>query len=312
MKMSIIIPVYNTENYLSACIDSVLAQTYYNLEVLLINDGSTDSSGDICDSYMMKDPRIKVYHQKNQGVSSARNCGLENMTGELLYFLDSDDEIKSDFLEYAVQLMKQQSAEVLFFTGENEVEQLKIYNREEALALLTAFNIPTSLSLGVYCTKGVKRLRLNTAIHFYEDYEFLMKVLGNSRIVVTTSLNFHIYNQREGSANHMLNINEKVITCLKVADCLKETEMLTNKQLSGIHTIFIQQTIFYFLRSAQFQSDIAQIIQKETKNFFSDIVLSKIKILHKVLVFLFILSPKVTYDFVGPLYRRHLHKRLKH
>lgn len=98
--ISIIIPVYNSEKYFEKCLDSVLAQTFTDFEVLVINDGSTDSSGKICDDYAQKDSRIKVFHKENGGVSSARNLGIENAKGEWICFVDSDDEIAGDFLDF--------------------------------------------------------------------------------------------------------------------------------------------------------------------------------------------------------------------
>lgn len=89
--ISIIIPVYNVEKYLRSCLDSIIEQSYKNIEVILINDGSTDSSAKICDEYALKDFRIKVVHKKNEGVSSARNIGIEKATGEYISFVDSDD-----------------------------------------------------------------------------------------------------------------------------------------------------------------------------------------------------------------------------
>lgn len=91
IKFSIIIPVYNVEKYLNECVDSVLNQTYKNMEIILVDDGSTDGSPQICDSYAEKDNRIKVIHKKNGGSSSARNAGIKNMTGDYVLFLDSDD-----------------------------------------------------------------------------------------------------------------------------------------------------------------------------------------------------------------------------
>ena len=93
MTLSIIIPVYNTEAYLPACIDSILSQSFSDFEVLLIDDGSKDGSGSICDAYAAKDSRIRVFHKANGGVSSARNLGLEHAAGEWIYFVDSDDEV---------------------------------------------------------------------------------------------------------------------------------------------------------------------------------------------------------------------------
>ena len=98
-KISVIIPVYNAESTLRRCVDSVLAQTFTDFECLLINDGSKDKSGEICDEYARKDSRVKVFHKENGGVSSARNVGLDNARGEWVSFVDSDDWVEGDILE---------------------------------------------------------------------------------------------------------------------------------------------------------------------------------------------------------------------
>ena len=95
-KVSIIVPVYNVESYLNECIDSIINQTYRNLEIILIDDGSTDLSGEICDRYKEIDSRILVIHQKNQGAANAKNNGLDLATGDYISFVDSDDFIEKD------------------------------------------------------------------------------------------------------------------------------------------------------------------------------------------------------------------------
>lgn len=97
--VSVIIPVYNVENYLRECVDSVLTQTYTDLEIILTDDGATDSSGIICDEYAAYDNRVRVIHKQNGGLSSARNAGMEAATGEYIIFVDSDDSIESDCIE---------------------------------------------------------------------------------------------------------------------------------------------------------------------------------------------------------------------
>lgn len=97
--ISVIVPVYNTEQYLPRCIDSILSQSFTDFGLLLIDDGSKDGSGKICDAYAEKDNRIRVFHKENGGVSSARNLGLDNAKGEWVCFVDSDDELIRDGLE---------------------------------------------------------------------------------------------------------------------------------------------------------------------------------------------------------------------
>ena len=103
-KISVIVPVYNAEKYLRRCIDSILAQTFTDFELLLIDDGSTDKSGEICDKYAMKDSRIRVFHKKNGGVSSARNVGLDNARGEWITFCDADDWVDTLFLNNFIEM----------------------------------------------------------------------------------------------------------------------------------------------------------------------------------------------------------------
>lgn len=102
-KVTIIVPVYNVEKYLTCCIGSILSQSFKDFELLLIDDGSSDLSGEICDDYVEKDARIRVFHKENGGVSSARNLGLENAQGEWICFIDSDDWVEVDFLKELIQ-----------------------------------------------------------------------------------------------------------------------------------------------------------------------------------------------------------------
>ncbi len=111
--VSIIIPVYNAEKYLPQCIDSCLTQSYTNLEVVLVDDGSADGSLEICSRYASQDPRVKVIHQENRGVSAARNTGLRQCTGEYVFFLDSDDEICPDSIAMLLGDMVQYAADVV-------------------------------------------------------------------------------------------------------------------------------------------------------------------------------------------------------
>ena len=112
-RISVIIPVYNTENWLRECVESVLSQTYQNLEILLIDDGSTDSSSILCDSYAQTYEQVKVYHQINQGLSAARNTGLDMATGSYIFFLDSDDFLETDALEIMYRTLMEQNADLV-------------------------------------------------------------------------------------------------------------------------------------------------------------------------------------------------------
>lgn len=142
--ISIIIPVYNVEKYLDRCMDSIINQTHKNLEIILVDDGSTDSSGIICDKYLQKDKRIKVIHKENGGLSSARNAGLKKATGDYIGFVDSDDWVSQDFYSYLYNLIIKYNAGIAmcdyfitdgFGIPEIEKEEIKELNNNDLMNL---------------------------------------------------------------------------------------------------------------------------------------------------------------------------------
>ena len=111
--ISIIVPVYNAERYLGHCLESIIGQTYKKIEIILLDDGSTDNSGKICDEYALKDNRVKVFHTENKGPSAARNKGIENSNGEFIFFVDADDFIKSNALDLLIGNYHQTKADII-------------------------------------------------------------------------------------------------------------------------------------------------------------------------------------------------------
>ena len=147
--ISVIVPVYNVERYLRRCVDSILHQTYRNLEVLLVDDGSTDASGAICDEYAAQEERVTAVHQKNGGLSAARNAGLERAQGTYLCFVDSDDFLDSRMLETLCRDLQEKDADVA-------VVGFRMFEREEELA-------PAELAVPVQCMTGREAIR-NTLV----------------------------------------------------------------------------------------------------------------------------------------------------
>ena len=123
--VSVIIPVYNVEKYLRDCVDSVLAQTYTDLEIILVDDGSPDNCGAICDEYAARDSRIKVIHKENGGLSDARNAGLDIARGEYIYFVDSDDYIKPETVKRLVKRCEQENADIVYCNAETVYEDFE-------------------------------------------------------------------------------------------------------------------------------------------------------------------------------------------
>ena len=110
--ITVIVPVYNVEGYLEACVESIRNQTYQNLEIILVDDGSSDRSGEICDRFAIKDSRIVVLHKVNEGQSSARNIALDRATGEYIAYVDSDDCVTKDYIEYLYSLLVKYHADM--------------------------------------------------------------------------------------------------------------------------------------------------------------------------------------------------------
>ncbi|MCS3344629.1 glycosyltransferase [Bacteroides xylanisolvens] len=129
--MSIIVPVYNVETYLAKCVDSILAQTYTNLEIFLVNDGSSDCCGKLCDEYAKEDKRIKVIHKKNGGLSDARNVAIDVATGEFITFIDSDDYVTDDYIMTLYSLIEKYECKVSIALYNTFVEgsKPKVVNR---------------------------------------------------------------------------------------------------------------------------------------------------------------------------------------
>ena len=192
-KVSIIVPVYNVEEYLNKCVDSIINQTYKNIEVILINDGSKDSSGEICDTYAKKDSRVKVIHKENGGVSSARNKGLEASTGDFIMFVDSDDWIEVEAITSLMKIQNRNNYDVIMFgayrenlilektTKTNLIEQSfeNIDEINEVLPKLIRQEKINSLWSKIYKSSVIKdnRISFNESLSIAEDALFNYEVL---------------------------------------------------------------------------------------------------------------------------------------
>lgn len=140
--VSIIVPVYKVEKYVRQCVESIIGQTYTNLEILLVDDGSPDSCGDICDEYAKKDVRIKVIHKKNGGLSDARNAALDVCKGDYLMFVDSDDWVKPDYCEKALKAAVENQVSCVVFGVNNIVEEsVAFYSKADKVQLLDSEDV---------------------------------------------------------------------------------------------------------------------------------------------------------------------------
>ncbi len=172
IKVSVIVPIYNVEKYLEKCIESIINQSYKNLEIILIDDGSPDNSGVIAEAFARKDNRIKVIHQKNSGVSVARNVGIDASTGEYICFADSDDYLMPDYVEYLLNIAIENDVDISITTemfdnftkNQTKDNELEILSPSEATVAILCYRIP----IGVYC-KLFKKSFLGNEIRFIPE-----------------------------------------------------------------------------------------------------------------------------------------------
>ncbi|MGN0251603.1 MAG: glycosyltransferase family 2 protein [Oliverpabstia sp.] len=241
--VSVIIPVYNGKRFLKECIDTVLEQTYQNLEIILIDDGSTDDSPGICDTYALKDNRIKVIHQRNQGVAVARNTGLENATGEYIVFIDSDDFINKRMIEKLYIVLKETNADMSIcnfkYVSENgneiDIKQTAIKNEELcAEGIIDKLFQENNCGYIVAWNKMYKK-ELWRQIQYpiglvHEDEAVIHRLFAECKKVVTIPDELYYYRQVSGSIMHSERNEKKLDKYLALADRLMFLKSAVSKE----------------------------------------------------------------------------------
>lgn len=300
-KISVIIPVYNVEEYLVECIESVLQQSHSNLEILLINDGSTDSSADICRKYSLLDQRIKVLHKDNKGVSSARNLGLKVASGDYVGFIDSDDWIEKEMYKTMLSQIENQKAEICVLTSylrnqrKFSISDIKsVYvNKDEAISEILSYNFPTSLWAGLYKTSSLKNLYLNEEIHHLEDLEFQFRALTRVKRIALSHESFYNYRLREGSANSS-GFNNKLLSSLKVLPTIEEY-ISNDVNIDNIYIAAARSRLTLTISAFLAKSDYSdhkierQLMENARKNML-DTIKSNIPYKKKILIVLLAIS----------------------
>lgn len=229
--ITVIVPVYNVEKYLKKCIDSIINQTYPNLEIILVDDGATDNSGAICDMYAAQDNRIVVLHKENGGLSDARNAALDIAKGEYITLVDSDDSVTTDYVEYMHRLLIQNEADisacelkkVYADTDELDVCQEKVeqFSGVDALEhLLYQRKVAPCAVCKLYKREVFDGIRYPKGMH-YEDLATIYKVLHKCDKIVLGKEQKYYYYQR---TNSIMNdtFNPKKMHRIYVANDLKE------------------------------------------------------------------------------------------
>lgn len=265
-KISVIIPIYKVEPYLRKCLDSVVQQTHRNLEIILIDDGSPDNCGEICDEYAEKDNRIIVIHKENGGLSAARNDGIRRATGDWLTFVDSDDWCELDYYEKLIAAADEETADVIFAGGyylEYPSKRKTFYTTREAYscsATETIEDLRIRVKYGLpwdklYRTAFLKEnaFLFDESIRSFEDYLYNFQVLGKARkVLFTTGIGYH-YRQWQESIGHGFNPNKPKFNDALISKLYARAEEsgMSEKMKDGINaavlcTIAVALDCYYF------------------------------------------------------------------
>lgn len=209
--ISVIIPVYNVEDYFSQCMDSVLSQSYEKLEIIVVDDGSIDGSGKMCDDYASKDSRVRVIHRENGGQSVARNSGMEVATGDFISFVDSDDVLHPDYFKVLMGLMTSADVDIssvgmVRFSDKPDFlmrhicnPSTKIMTGEEAMESILYQNmLDASPCCKLFKKKVIENLRFPEGI-IYEDLALIYRIYEQSRKVIHCKSEYYFYRMHSGS-----------------------------------------------------------------------------------------------------------------
>lgn len=296
--ISIIIPIYNVERYLSQCLESVINQTYKELEIICINDGSPDNSLKILEKFQKKDNRIKLITQKNQGLAGARNTGINNATGEFIFFLDSDDWLPLNAIELLYNKQKNEDADIVI-GGRNTIT-LKKENKffpksyEKNLKfkeyIMRSFKDKSFRAVAwgkLYKKDIIKKYRLYFPKGLlYEDLLFLMRYLYYSKKI--TVLSECVYNYRYDRKDSIINtINTKDMDCLKTVEELEtffRKEGLEELPNQDYYIRYVTEWIIYatigkfYRKKIKYQTFKEYVEQLEKKMIFNKYLNNFLKI----------------------------------
>lgn len=309
-KVSIIVPFYNTKStYFQKCIDSICCQTYTNLEIIIVDDGSQDEFARIIDDLSKQDVRIKVFHKPNGGVSSARNLGIREATGDYVAFVDSDDWVEPIFIETLVSCIEEYKAQIAIVGVLEEYNDIAsnvnnvkfdthLMRRQEIYeALLTR----STDVLGYLCNKLYQKQLitqlLNEMYHYCEDLVFNAYYLKNVQIGVVASFKLYHYRLGDGNATRNLNYNPKILTLIKAyteAETIYKVEC--PQKVEFMRLAILKQALN--IRARYKISDVKNIKQY---NFFKSIIetywdaYKSAPILEQINIFLTFAFPKLLF-----------------
>lgn len=250
MKISVIVPVYNCAPYVERCIRSIMAQTYTKLEIICINDGSTDNSGEILDKLAGEDDRILVVHQDNAGASAARNAGLDLATGEFITFVDSDDAIESDMYETLMPYFADESVDIVHcgylrvhldgsIKDVNGTGKIVHQNKYEAAECLAAGRLFVgSLWNKLFRAEMFHSIRMDTKLVINEDVLILAELFNCARNVVYIDIGKYLFYERGSSVTSVTKQFKKLMDCFVVAERILDTYQDTPAKQAAEERVF--------------------------------------------------------------------------
>ena len=263
-KISVIVPVYNAEQFLKKCIDSILNQTYNNIELILVDDGSLDNSLSICEEYSKKDRRVKVLHKVNGGVSSARNIGLEHASGDLISFIDADDALENDMYEYLLKIMEESNADISHcgykrlnesdevlneFFGTGEIILLDFTTTLEYMFQGKKFNC--GLWNKLYKSEVISNVRFDESLKNNEDILFNGLVFQNARKIVFGDETKYLYYEHSSSACNTLSSEQQIKDSINASIILQENSKNERVKLCADKWRFTSSMSYYKLLTKQ-------------------------------------------------------------
>lgn len=287
IKVSIIIPIYSVADYLPICIDSVLKQSYPNIEIILVDDGSPDNSANICDKYAESFPNVRVIHKLNGGLSDARNKGIEFATGDYIAFLDGDDfwddtnaletlvrrveKTNADVLNYSFKKYYEDTQEIIPYFQNVSAMPLEMTSKIEQLGYLS----DNHLYISSACTKLIKKELFTKDLLFEigvysEDVEWSARLIKKARTMDFICENFYCYRQRRDSISHTINDKKSRDLCHHIIDCIKLSQSEGEEQ-EALAKYAAYQYGTYFIVQAQAENPQTECIRK--LNEYSDILL---------------------------------------
>lgn len=320
VKISVIVPVYNVEKYLCKCIDSIINQTYTNLEIILIDDGSPDNCGVVCDDYFLKDNRIKVIHKENGGLSDARNAGLDIAIGDYISFIDSDDYIHKDFYKTLINLIVKYNADIaqceFLDVYEEDVdnfsndklyinEKITILNNNEAINNLFNENYVNTVVVWnkLYKKELFKNIRYPKG-KIHEDEYTTYKLLFSAKKIVSISMQMYYYLRR---SNSIMGKGFNIKSLDKLYAYYEQILFYNNKKLFELEEkaknkfeFFIKEAMINVLNSNLDDRNkvFYNLINYYKKNYILFVNNINISFNKKVIMLLFKYSPKFIIKFL--------------